>query len=374
MTRILVVGGYGVFGSRIAERLLRHAGLTVIVAGRNLDAARACADRLGNAAGSAGGTRIEAAALDAARMEARDIGGLAASVVIHTAGPFQGQDYRVARAAIAAGAHYIDLADGREFVCGIGALDAEARAAGVLVTSGASTVPAIAAAVLDRIAARMARLESVTCAISPGNSFDPGPATAAAILGGAGRAFQALRGGRMETVHGWQPLTWRSAPGAGTRLLGCCDVPDLVLFPRRYPTLGSQHFLAGVEVKAFHLGIWALAWLVRSGLLRSAAPLARPLLGLKRRLGFLGSDRGLMLVEASGRDAVGNSRRAAWRLLAERGHGPYVPGTPAVVLAAKLAAGTLGQRGAVPCVGLLDLEDIAAEIGDLAIAHTLREC
>ena len=373
MTRILVVGGYGVFGGRVAERLLRHAGLTVVVAGRSLDAARTCCERLGAAAGPGARTRIEAAALDAARIEPRDIAELAASIVIHTAGPFQGQDYRVARAAVAAGAHYIDLADGRDFVCGIGALDAEARAAGVLVTSGASSVPAIAAAVLDRIVAGMPGIDAVTYAISPGNSFDPGPATTAAILGGAGRPFTALRGGRMQTVHGWQPLSRRSAPGAGTRLLGCCDVPDLDLFPRRYPTLRSQYFLAGVEVKGFHLGIWALSWLVRAGLIRSAAPLAGPMLAVKRRLGFLGSDRGLMLVEATGRDAAGRRRSAVWRLVAERGHGPYVPGTPAVVLASKLADGTLGQRGAMPCVGLLGLDDIVAEIGDLAIEHTLRE-
>jgi saccharopine dehydrogenase-like NADP-dependent oxidoreductase len=36
--------------------------------------------------------------------------------VIHTAGPFQGQDYAVARSAIAAGANYIDLADGRDLL------------------------------------------------------------------------------------------------------------------------------------------------------------------------------------------------------------------------------------------------------------------
>ena len=43
-------------------------------------------------------------------------------LVIHTVGPFQQQDFAVAQAAIAAGAHYCDLADARRFVCGIGAL------------------------------------------------------------------------------------------------------------------------------------------------------------------------------------------------------------------------------------------------------------
>ncbi|HZF99242.1 MAG TPA: hypothetical protein VEY92_13600 [Pseudoxanthomonas sp.] len=43
---------------------------------------------------------------------------LAPGIVIHSAGPFQGCDYRVAEACLAAGVHCIDLADGRDFVAG----------------------------------------------------------------------------------------------------------------------------------------------------------------------------------------------------------------------------------------------------------------
>ena len=53
-------------------------------------------------------------------------------------GPYQGQDYRLARPASPRGVHYVDLADARAFVTGIAALDEAARRAGVLVVSGAS--------------------------------------------------------------------------------------------------------------------------------------------------------------------------------------------------------------------------------------------
>src|SRR5690606_40519463 len=46
-----------------------------------------------------------------------------AKLVIHAAGPFQAQSYAVPRACIAARAHYVDLADARAFVSGIGVLD-----------------------------------------------------------------------------------------------------------------------------------------------------------------------------------------------------------------------------------------------------------
>src|SRR5690606_40734885 len=61
-------------------------------------------------------------------------------IVIHTSGPFQSQGYEVAEACIDCGAHYIDLADGREFVAGIHTLDEKAKRAGILVVSGASSV------------------------------------------------------------------------------------------------------------------------------------------------------------------------------------------------------------------------------------------
>ena len=42
---------------------------------------------------------------------------LGVELVIHTAGPFQQQGHDVPLAVAQAGAHYIDLADGRRYVC-----------------------------------------------------------------------------------------------------------------------------------------------------------------------------------------------------------------------------------------------------------------
>src|SRR5262245_23677736 len=69
--------------------------------------------------------------------------------LVHTAGPFQGQDYGSAEVCIRHRVHYFDLADDAAFVGGIDRLDAQARAADVLICAGASTAPALTAAVLD---------------------------------------------------------------------------------------------------------------------------------------------------------------------------------------------------------------------------------
>ncbi len=259
----------------------------------------------------------------------------------------------------------LDLADARGFVTGIGTLDAQAREAGVLVVSGASTVPAISAAVIDEHAPRFAALEAATIVIAPGNSFDPGLATTQSILGTLGRPIAASAGGCGMAVHGWQSLRRRTIPGLGARWLGAVDTPDLDLLPRRYPGLRNVQVFAALEVGAFHLGLWGLSWLVRGGLVRRPERLAGPLLRAKHALQFLGSDVGGMAVTLEGKGKDGAPLRVDWRLIARRGHGPYVPAMASVILAKRLLAGTLSARGAMPCLGLFTLADFLAEVADL---------
>lgn len=148
MARIVVLGGYGVFGGRLARRLVSETDAEIVVAGRSLVKAKAFC-RIN------GGAPFK---LDRDGDLCEALIPLHPDIVIDAAGPFQsyGEDpYRVARAAIAAGAHYLDLADDTAFVTGIGALDAVAKQAGVCVIFGASSVPAVSAAALDELTAGM---------------------------------------------------------------------------------------------------------------------------------------------------------------------------------------------------------------------------
>src|SRR6266699_713684 len=145
--RVMVIGGTGGFGRRLVEGLVATTDLDVIVAARDLDRAHTLTAALDP-------DHASAIALDRRAVTPEMLREAGASVVVDAAGPFQGADYRVARAAIAAGMHYLDLADGRGFVAGFAALDAEARAAGVVALTGASSTPSLSCAVLDRLTAR----------------------------------------------------------------------------------------------------------------------------------------------------------------------------------------------------------------------------
>ena len=237
--RVLLLGAYGFFGSRIAEKLARDPNIELIVAGRDLNRATALAYQLGLHAQNA---RVVDAADPKLGALLRKLG---VNTVINTAGPFQGQAYHVARAAIQAQSHYLDLADGRAFVVGIATLDAAARAAGVCVFSGVSSLPALSSAVIDEHLRYFAKLEGIAIGISSGARI-PGMATMQAVLGYCGKPFRVWENGAWMEARGWlDRRTFGFVKPVGARLLGRCDVPDLTLLPQRYPTAKSVSFHAG---------------------------------------------------------------------------------------------------------------------------------
>jgi saccharopine dehydrogenase-like NADP-dependent oxidoreductase len=361
MHTILVLGGYGFFGARISEALASNDAIRLLIAGRDIDRAKAAAARFGLAPEQA--LAIDAGASDLAERLAQ----LKVDTVIHTAGPFQGQEYAVARAAIEAGANYIDLADGRAFVAGIAQLDAVARARGVCVTSGASSLPALAAAVIDRYLGRFGRLEAIRHGIASG-ARAPGLATMRGIFGYCGKPFTRLRDGESETTYGWLDMQRHRFPApVGVRLLGSCDVPDLDLFPQRYPHLRTVTFHAGFAGIPGHLFLWAASLLVRIGLVRSLAPLAAPLNTASRWIERFVSDKGAMFVSLEGLDHSGQALRLDWHLLASSNHGPHIPCGAAIALARKLARGETLPHGAMPCMGIVSVEEYLAALSGLDI-------
>ena len=361
MTRVLVVGAGGVFGSRLCEGLLR-TGFEVVVAGRNRARAEDVVARL-RAAFPDG--RIEAAVLDTATLTAGDLKTTGAAIVADAAGPFQGAQPTTARAAIAAGLSYVDLADGRDFVAAFPALDAAARAAGVAAVTGCSSTPALSNAALDRLTGGWRGVVSVEAAISPGARAPRGLSVMRAILSWLGRPVRVFDGG-WTTRRGWSGLYRRDFGAAGRRRVSLCETPDLDLLVERFRPRERALFLAGLEPWPAHLGAWALGWLVRA-LRFDPVPLARALVTLSGWASVVGSDRGAMRVQAYGVDGEGRAARAIWRLVAEPGEGSVTPGLPALAAVKLIAAGRVAP-GARACVGVLTLDDIVAEMAPHGLA------
>lgn len=356
MHTILVLGGYGFFGHRICEALARDPGIRLLIAGRDGHKARALAQSLGLPANQ--GLSLDATASNF-KLQLVHHG---VNTLIHTAGPFQGQDYAVARAAIDSGVNYIDLADGREYVAGITQLNTAAVKTGVTVTSGASSLPALSSAVVDRLCTRFSRLDSITHGIGSG-ARAPGLATMTGVFGYCGKPFTRLVDNQWQTTYGWLDLKRHRFPKpVGPRLLGSCDVPDLVLFPLRYPGVKTVTFHAGFASNFGHLGVWAAAQLVRLGVVKSLIPWVGPLHAISQRLEHWVSDKGGMFVSVKGLGSDGNPLQLDWHLVAAQNHGPQIPCGAAIALARKLAAGDSLIKGALPCMGLLTVDEYLAAL------------
>jgi hypothetical protein len=379
MQRILVLGGYGLFGSRVVRALAADTDMQICVAGRDLARAQAfCAD-LPDARATLIPLAIDAQAPDfGERLRA-----LRPQVVIDTAGPFQSRveadttdaadSYRVPAAILAAGAHSIDLADSRAYVRGIGALDDAAKTAGRWAISGASSVPALTAAVIEAQRNVFARLEAVEAAIAPGNRTPRGWATTLAILSYAGQPYRSLIDGAWRDVHGWQSLRRLRVDGIDTRWLARCEVPDLDLLPARYPDLRTVEFRAGLELRRMHLGLWLATWAVRAGFIRNLATFAKPLFRLSEYWQRVGSDTGLMCVTLRGLGHDGAALRRDWTLIARNGDGPQIPATATVLLARKLLRGELPGSGATPCLDLFALDEFLRTLDGYAMQTCVKD-
>ena len=387
----MVVGGAGTFGSRLVRGILGRTGMRVVVAGRGLARAQAFVDGLG--AEGLGAGRVSAARLDAGTADAAALRALGAFAVVDAAGPFRpGQD-GLARAAVAAGAHYVDLADGRAFVRGFAAgLDAPARAAGVVALTGASSTPALSCAVLDHLTAGWTAVETVETAILPGNRAPRGLAVMQSILSWAGQPVRVFLDGRWAARPGWGLTRRGDVPGLGRRWSSLADTPDLDLVPARHRVARSAVFRAGLEVPLLHLGLLALGQPVRAaracGVRVSLVPLAPALLWMATLLERAGTDRGGMVVEVAGRDAAGQPVRRRWTLVAEAGDGPVIPTLPALAVLRRLeaedppgdgrpgspSAGQLRlQPGARACVGAVTLDAITAEFAPYGITASTED-
>lgn len=363
MKRILIIGGYGNFGSFISRRLASTPNLHIIIAGRSFEKATCLATELQSDTNS-----VEGIALDITKNLSDALASIKPDIVIHTSGPFQAQDPFVAKACIAQGCHYIDLADGRDFVARIGALDQEARDKKVLVVTGASSVPCLTSTLLDHYKSKFRAMEGVDYGITTAQKTARGVATTSAILSYTGQPFKTLIDGKMREVHGWQDIHVRKYPHIGRRLLGNCNVPDLDLFPKRYPDLKTIRFYAGLEVPLIHFTLWMLSWGVRFKLVRRLETWAPALLKLSFMFDWLGSSTSAFHLEITGTGHDDAKKNVVFDLTARAGDGPYIPCMPAILMAQKLARGTLTKTGAYPCTGFITLDEYLDALSDLEIS------
>lgn len=371
MKKVIILGGYGNFGKRIVENLTSIEDITILIAGRNISKSSALVVNLENTSAA----KLEPLVIDIFADDFKEqLAILSPYLVIHTSGPFQGQDYRVPTACIACGAHYIDLADDRRFVCDIAELDNEAKDKGVLIVSGASSVPGLSSAVIERYQNQFSTIDSIHLAIAPGNKAERGLATVEAILSYTGHPLNVFKEGRWQDVYGWMDSKVNDFGGfVGKRHLANVDVPDLELFPSRYGVTQQVSFQAGLELPLLHKTMVGMAYLSKIGLVKNWAPLSKAIVSTSNIFLPFGSDKGAMEVLVCGKDNNDNAKKIKWTLYAPKGNGPYIPTLSTIILARKLLSSdkqsSQQETGAKPCAGMFELSEFDTYFDALGIHY-----
>lgn len=362
MNSVMILGGYGHFGVKIAEALIRD-NIPIIIVGRNQDKLTNTINHLKQKYPTA---NITGSCFDIYKNLDERLKELKPFIVIHTSGPFQNQDYTIPKICIENHAHYLDIADAREYVRDISTLNDLAMRNNVSVISGASSVPGLTSAVIDEYKSTFSELDHLKFGISSGQQTPGGVATTHAILSYTGKKIPTYKGAKGKVI-GWQGLHRVELPGCGKRWQSNCSIPDLDLFPEYYD-LKSIEFSGGVESSFLHLSLWCMSWLVRWGMPIRLGKYSNLFYRVAKSFDRFGSDAGGLYIFLSGKDLQGKPKNIKWFIIARKNHGLYIPTIPAIVLAKKIFHGEYSTVGAKPCVGLVSLKELLAEMNDYDIS------
>lgn len=357
--KILIIGGYGVFGGRLADLLSDIAEIELLICGRNFARSVAFCEAYKGVA------RVTPLLLDRKNI-VQALSDQRPDLVVDASGPFQhyGEDvYNVVEACIAAKIDYLDFADAADFVFGIAQFDSAAKEANIFVLSGVSSFPVLTAAVLQEISKTM-DINSVTGGIAPSPYAGIGLNVMRAVVGYAGSPIKLRREGKDAVAMGLTESMRYTIAVPGRLPLknthfSLVDVPDLQVIPSEYKTLKDIWMGAGPVPEVLHRILNLLAKARAKFHLPSLIPLSGLFYKVLNLMKF-GEHRGGMFVHAKGY-ANGKEIEQSWHLLAEGDDGPYIPSMAIEALIRKTLSGqrpAYGARAAINALTLADYEKL----------------
>lgn len=214
MKRVVVLGGLGLFGRTAADQL-RKIGLTVVTASRKP------------------GADLVIDANDSASIkEALRAGDL----VVDAAGPFHDRSTALVESAVEVGFDIIDLNDNLQYAQAIVALANRIDQTGIRVLSSASTVSAVAAAIIQHSQINSPR--SLTVFLVPATRHTANAGTASSLIRSVGQPICVFCDGRLQEFRGWnQAIQFRMPRPLGMIRGGLWETADGIHLPRVWRSL-----------------------------------------------------------------------------------------------------------------------------------------
>lgn len=349
--RALVLGAYGHHGRLICQKLTQIPGVTVVGAGKRHDRLSALANDFD----------IDTVMVD---WRDKDLSSVLTEneidLVIHAAGPFQGQDYSVAQACIDAGCYYLDIADNRDFVSGIQVLDDQALNANVLVASGMGLLT-LTDAIVEYMQSEVKIINHLDIGYT-GSGKIPGLASVQASLAYCGQPISLIDEGKRTEVRGLaNSATHHFGHQFMSRELVNIDGPELEFLTAKYClksiSLKGAYGERGPKIMS------CIANLVARGWIKNPMGLTGKLMKAGKLLERFGDKKGGIFVEIEGRDGNDQVIERTYEIHASNGKFDELKVSSIAAIVRRLMVDFVPEPGAYPGLGLIRLEDILEAAG-----------
>ena len=372
--KILILGGYGTFGGRLAQLLADEPRLTLLIAGRSAEKATEFCHNLPASA------QLLPLVFDRNGDIAAQLAASKPDILVDASGPFQmygTTPYRVVEACIAQRIHYLDLADGSDFVKGISTYNDAAKNQGIFVLSGVSSFPVLTAAIVRNLSQGLQSIHSIKGGIAPSPYAGVGLNVIRAIAGYAGQPIRLMRDGKESTGYALtETMRYTICPPGKLPLrntrFSLVDVPDLQVIPHDWPGLESIWMGAGPVPEILHRALNGLAQLVKLKIIPSLLPFASIFHHAINILRW-GEHRGGMFVSVEGIHEDGSKAERSWHLLAEGSDGPLIPSMAIEAIVRQMLDGKAPSAGARPATHDLELEDYETLFAKRTITTGFRQ-
>jgi len=248
---ILIVGGYGVVGRRIAALLAPRFPDRVLIAGRDETRAEGLCRELGR------GTRARRIDVNDAPSIEGALGGVGTIMTCVAQ-----REQHLLRAAIARGVGYTDIAPRLAFWQGAREMTADARRTGARIVLGAGLSPGISNMMAQKLARAAGHVDRVETAILLSLGDEYGPDSLHHVLEAVTQPFTVLeRGHRHDGVPFSRGERIDFPPPLGPRTAYLFPWSDVVYYPK---TLGATTALGRFALEPAWAS-WLAAGLVRAG-------------------------------------------------------------------------------------------------------------
>lgn len=234
--RVVIFGGYGVFGTHVARRLSTE-GLQLTIAGRNRERAERFARSMGDLH-------------RAIQVDIRDPSECAKilrehDIAVNCAGPFHDLGTALVDACVESNCHYVDISDDRRYTQQVRCRDADFKSRGLLAVYGCSSLPGISGCAADDARHRSdAPIVSIRITLFIGNDNPKGIAAVTSAANLLGRSISTPQG---RLVGFRQPERIEFPPAIGPQTGLNFESPEYDLFPSRY---GSSSVIVKVAFEA----------------------------------------------------------------------------------------------------------------------------